>query len=126
MYRQNQDDLRILSIASLIGIAYYLGVALVPNGTLLIALQLPNAMFYAVVAGVGLTVFQALIAGAGRASGMLANSQRVGAILAGPLVALGSLGAWGLRAVFLGCAVVTLAAIRLMHATRRLTAASVH
>jgi SET family sugar efflux transporter-like MFS transporter len=122
MYRKRQDDLRILGAASVVGIAYYLGVAVVPNGTVLICLQLLNAMFYAVVAGVGLTGFRALIAGPGRASGMLANSQRIGAILAGPLVALGSLGSWGLRTVFLGCAVVTLAALGLMQVTRRVAA----
>ena len=44
MYRSDQDDLRILSIASLIGIAYYLGVALVPNGGLLVVLQLLNGV----------------------------------------------------------------------------------
>ncbi len=124
LYRKKQDDFRILTIASVIGIGYYLGVAAVPSGALLILLQIPNALFYAVVAGVGLTIFQALIAGPGRASGMLANSQLVGAILAGPLVALGSLGSLGLRAVWIGCAIVTLGLLGLMHVTRRLIAAS--
>ncbi|MBI1377830.1 MAG: MFS transporter [Frankiales bacterium] len=119
LYRNPQDDLRLLAGATVIGVLYYLGAAAVASGPVLLALQVLNAAFYAVVAGVGLTLFQARIAGPSRASGMLTNSQRVGAIFAGSIIGLGSVGSWGLRAVWVGCAGVTLAALGLLLAARR-------
>ncbi len=116
-------DLALLSVACLVGAAYYLSVSVAPNGYTLIALQVLNACFYAVIAGVGITLFQAIIAGPGAAAGLLSNAQRAGALLSGPLIGVGSLLAGGLRAVFVTCAaltIVSLAIIRL--ASRRMPA----
>jgi SET family sugar efflux transporter-like MFS transporter len=72
----------------------------------LLALQLLNAAFFAVVAGVGLPLFQEIIPRPGLASGLYTNTRRLGAIVSGPIIALGSL-AIGYRAVFAACAVLT-------------------
>ena len=61
----------------------------------LVALQALNAWFFAVIAGVGLTLFQAMIARPGLASGLYTNTRRVGAIVSGPIIGLGSLPALG-------------------------------
>ena len=65
-----------------------------------------NAVFFAVVAGVGLALFQQIIPRPGLASGLYTNTRRIGAIVSGPLIALGSL-AVGYRAVFVACAALT-------------------
>lgn len=115
------DDLTLLSLACLAGAAYYLGVSAAPNGYVLIALQLLNAAFYAVIAGIGLTLFQAIIAGPGTAAGLLSNAQRGGALLSGPIIGFGSFLAGGLRAVYLTCAALTLVGLVLVRfASRRI------
>ena len=70
----------------------------VPGPVLLIALQVLDAWFFAVVAGVGLTLFQQVIPRPGLASGMFVNTRRLGAIVSGAVIGLGSLYAawlWG-------------------------------
>jgi SET family sugar efflux transporter-like MFS transporter len=120
---RRMGDLTLLSLACLVGVAYYLSMSVVLGGFALIAVQVLNAGFYAVIAGVGLTLFQAIIAGPGAAAGLLANSQRAGALLAGPLIGLGSFLAGGLRGVFVACAIVTgLSLVLLRLAARRMPA----
>jgi len=77
----------------------------------LIGLQLLNAWFFAAVAGVGLTLFQDLIPRPGLASGLYVNTRRVGAIIAGPIISLGSATTLGYAGVFLACAAITMVAL---------------
>ncbi len=120
---RRMSDTAVLSVACLIGIGYYLTISTASNGAVVIAAQLLNAAFYGVVAGVGITLFQSIIAGPGAAAGLLSNSQRAGALLAGPMLGIGSVFPGGLRAVFVACSVATgisLVLVRIVH--RRLSA----
>ena len=112
-------ELPLLSLACLAAIAYYIGVSVAPNGYVLIGLQVLNAGFVAVVAGVGLTLFQSIVAGPGAAAGLMSNAQRGGALMSGPLIGLGSLLGEGLRTVFLAAAVVALLSFGLFRLAAR-------
>ena len=61
-------------------------------------LQVLNAWFFAVVAGVGLTLFQQIIPRPGLASGLFVNTRRLGAIVSGAVIGLGSRTALGMGA----------------------------
>jgi len=89
------------------GIAYYLGLAFVNGPVLLIGLQLLNAWSFAGIAGVGLPLFQQLIPRPGLSTGLYMNTRRVGAVVSGPIIAIGSLTALGQRGIFLTCAALT-------------------
>lgn len=116
-------DLQLLTLACLAGIAYYLGVSVTPNGYVLVVLQVLNAAFVAVMAGVGLTLFQSIIGGPGAAAGLLSNAQRGGALLSGPLIGVGAVLGSGLRAVFVAAAVVASVSLGLFRlAARRMPA----
>lgn len=93
------------------GVLYYGLAALVHEPWQLLALQPLNAWFFAVVAGVGLTVFQDVFPSPGLASGLFTNTRRVGAVLAGLLIA--GLGVFPdpYRAVYGAAAVVVLLVI---------------
>ncbi|WP_051423247.1 MFS transporter [Arthrobacter sp. MA-N2] len=96
------------------GFAYYAAMAFVSNPATLIALQMLNAWFFGIVAGVGLTLFQRLIPRPGLASGLYTNTRRVGAIMSGPVIALGSTTAIGYQGVFATCAALTVLALLVM------------
>src|SRR5687768_5065508 len=55
------SDLRLIASGCVVGIAYYAAMVFVPGPVLLIGLQVLDAWFFAVVAGVGLTLFQQII-----------------------------------------------------------------
>jgi SET family sugar efflux transporter-like MFS transporter len=103
------SNLALIAAGCLAGIAFYAGMAAVSGPILLLALQLLNAGFF-VVAGVGLALFQEIIPRPGLASGLYTNTRRLGAIVSGPIIALGSL-TIGYRAVFAACAVLTALAL---------------
>jgi hypothetical protein len=87
-----------------------------------VALEIPALLligFFAAVAGVGLTLFQDLIPRPGLASGLYVNTRRVGAIIAGPIISLGSATTLGYGGVFLACAIITTAALVTLGATNR-------
>lgn len=105
------SSLGLLTTSTLAGIAYYLGVAAAPGPVVLLLLQPLNAWAFAGIAGVGLPLFQEMIARPGLATGLYANTRRIGAIISGPLIALGSLTVLGNRGTFLACAVVTAVAL---------------
>ncbi len=114
------SSLGLIASGCLAGTAYYGGVALVTGPALLLALQVLNAWFIAAVAGTGLTLFQEIIPRPGLASGLYLNTFRVGSILTGPIIVLGASTAAGYRGVFAGCAVLTLVAVGVLTAARRL------
>lgn len=107
-------DVSLLGVACVLGAAYYVLAAAAPNGIALIAFQVFNAASYAIITGVGLTLFQSLISGPGAAAGLYSNAQRAGALLAGPLIGIGSLIDNSIRAVFIMCAAVSLLSIFLI------------
>lgn len=92
------------------GIVYHAAMAFVRGPVLLLGLQLLNAWFFAAVAGVGLTLFQQILRRPRLAAGVYANTRRLGAIAAGPLIGLGSATRLGSGAVF-AAAVITVAAL---------------
>lgn len=93
------------------GVLYYGLVMLVHEPWQLLVLQPLNAWFFAAVAGLGLTVFQVVFPSPGLASGLFTNTRRVGAVLAGLLIA----GLGGLpdpyRAVYGAASVIVLLVI---------------
>ena len=102
------SHLRLIAAGCLAGIAYYVGLALVSGPVLLIALQVLNASAFAAIAGIGLPLFQQMIPRPGLATGLYLNTRRLGAIVSGPIIAVGSLSVIGQRGIFVTCAVVTL------------------
>ena len=102
------SHLRLIAVGCLVGIAYYVGLALVSGPVLLIALQLLNALAFAAIAGIGLPLFQEMIPRPGLATGLYLNTRRLGAIVSGPIIAVGSLTVLGQRGIFVTCAAVTL------------------
>jgi SET family sugar efflux transporter-like MFS transporter len=99
---------RLLAAGGACGLLYYALAALVHEPWQLLALQPLNAWFFATVAGLGLTVFQDLFPSPGLASGLFTNTRRLGAVLAGLLIAaLGSFPA-PYRSVYAAAAVAVL------------------
>lgn len=100
--------LTLVAAGAVAGAAYYLGLAVVTEPVLLLALQLVNAVSFATVSGIGLALFQDLIRGAGLSTGLFMNTRRLGAVLSGPIIALGAVPVLGPRGIFLVCAALTL------------------
>ena len=115
------SSLALLGSGCLVGIAYYAAMAAVSRPVPLVALQALNAWFFAVVAGVGLTLFQQLIPRPGLASGLFTNTRRVGAIVSGAIIATGSQTALGYRGIFVACAALTAAAFVAIGAAARMS-----
>ena len=113
------SDIGLIAAGCVAGIGYYAGMAVASGPVPLLALQVLNAAFIAVVAGVGLALFQRIIPRPGLASGLYTNTRRIGAIISGPIIALGALGTLGYRGVFLACAALTAAALPLLLLARR-------
>jgi SET family sugar efflux transporter-like MFS transporter len=103
----------LITTGCLAGIAYYAAMTTTPGLALLLGLQVLNAWFFAVVAGVGLTVFQEVVPRPGLAAGLYTNTRRVGAIVSGPVIGLGSSSRLGYSGVFAVCAALTTAALLL-------------
>ena len=100
--------LGLIATSCLAGIAYFIGLAFVTGPIMLIALQLLNAWSFAGMAGAGLPLFQQMISRPGLSTGLYMNTRRVGSIVSGPIIAIGSLTALGQRGIFLTCAALTL------------------
>ena len=99
---------RLVAAGCVAGIAYYAAMTLVSGPVGLLGLQVLSAVYVACASGVGLTLVQDVVGRPGLASALFMNTTRVGAILAGPVVALAGLGGGtlGYAAVFAGCAVL--------------------
>ena len=113
------SSLGLIVTSSLAGIAYYVGLALVTGPVTLIALQPLNAWCFAGIGGVGLTLFQQMIPRPGLSTGLYMNTRRIGSIVSGPIIAVGSLTAIGQRGIFVTCAVVTLIGVGIIAIARR-------
>ena len=115
------SNLRLIASGCVVGIAYYTAMVFVSGPVLLIALQVLDAWFFAVVAGVGLTLFQQVIPRPGLASGMFVNTRRLGAIVSGAVIGLGSLSPLGYGGVFAVCAALTVLALAAIGVAARIT-----
>ncbi len=75
---------RLMLCATVFGVLFYLGMILFPFKAALMILQLFNAIFIGIIAGIGMLYFQDLMPGrAGSATTLFTNSISTGAILAG-------------------------------------------
>lgn len=119
------SSLGLILTSCVAGIAYYLGVAVATGPILLLVIQVLNAWCFAGIGGVGLTLFQQMIRRPGLSTGLYMNTRRVGAILSGPLIALGGATVLGQRATFLACAVLTLVALVIIVVAGRRSSQSV-
>ena len=115
------SHLGLIAAGCVSGIAYYVGLALVSGPVVLIALQLLNALAFAAIAGIGLPLFQQMIPRPGLATGLYLNTRRLGAIVSGPIIAVGSLTVLGQRGIFVACAVVTLVGLVVIAVAARTT-----
>jgi MFS transporter, SET family, sugar efflux transporter len=105
------SSLRLISTGCVTGIVYYVAMAYVTGPVMLIALQPLNAWCFAAIAGVGLTLFQQMIARPGLSTGLYMNTRRVGAIVSGPIIAFGSTTALGNRGIFIACGLLIVLAL---------------
>lgn len=119
----SRSGLTLVVGGCLAGTAYYAAMAVAPGPVVMLALQPANAWFYAVVAGVGLTLFQELIDQPALATGVFMNTRRIGAVASGPIIGLGSSVALGYRGVFVAGAALTVVALVGTLVLRRLPAA---
>jgi MFS transporter, SET family, sugar efflux transporter len=116
-------SLGLIATSCLAGIAYFLGLVFVTEPVGLIALQPLNAWCFAGIGGVGLTLFQQMIPRPGLSTGLYMNTRRIGSIVSGAIIAIGSLTALGQRGIFLTCAALTLLGLLIITAASRTSTA---
>ena len=76
----------LMRIATVAGLLFYVGMLTVHTPGLLLALQLLNAIYIGILAGIGMLYFQDLMPGqAGSATTLYTNTTRVGWIIAGSM-----------------------------------------
>ncbi|RAT17083.1 sugar transporter [Lonsdalea populi] len=76
----------LMRLAIAAGLLFYLGLCLLDSPWALLALQLLNAVFIGILAGIGMLYFQDLMPGqAGAATTLFSNTSRVGWIISGSL-----------------------------------------
>ncbi|GAA2012512.1 MFS transporter [Nakamurella flavida] len=96
------------------GLGYGIGMTVVDGTVGLIALQILNAWFVAVVNGAGLALFLQVIPRPGLASGMFSNTFRLGSVASGPILGWASTTSLGYSAVFAVSAALTVPALVLV------------
>ena len=104
----------LMRLAVVAGLLFYIGMLTVHSPALLLAMQLLNAIYIGILAGIGMLYFQDLMPGqAGSATTLYSNTTRVGWIIAGSLAGVVA-EIWSYHAVFwiaLGMCVVTALAL---------------
>lgn len=110
-YVKRYGKRRMMVIAVAAGVLFYTGLILFHNRLALMTLQLFNAVFIGIVAGIGMLWFQDLMPGrAGAATTLFTNSISTGVILAG--VIQGAIAqSWGHFAVYWVIAVISVIAL---------------
>ena len=110
-YVKRYGKRRMMVIAVAAGVLFYTGLILFHSRLALMTLQLFNAVFIGIVAGIGMLWFQDLMPGrAGAATTLFTNSISTGVILAG--VIQGAIAqSWGHFAVYLVIAVISVIAL---------------
>lgn len=90
----------LMRIATVSGLLFYAGMLTVHTPVLLLGLQLLNAVYIGILAGIGMLYFQDLMPGqAGSATTLYTNTTRVGWIIAGSLAGVVA-EIWSYHAVF--------------------------
>ena len=102
------SELALTAAGCLLGIGYCLAMAVAQGPVVLLAAQVLNASFYAVIGGLGITLFQQLIPKPGLASGMYTNTRRIGAIVSGVIIAFAPALTGSYRGIFLVSAGLTM------------------
>jgi len=121
------SHLGLIATSCLAGIGYYLGLAFATGPIMLVGLQLLNTWSFAGIAGIGLPLFQHMIPRPGLSTGLYMNTRRIGSIVSGPIIAIGSLTVLGQRGIFLTSAVLTLIGLAIIAiASRTLRSPSGH
>lgn len=108
------DTRRLLAVGAVVAVAYYAVITVTQGPLLLVVAQVLNAIGVAAVSGIGLTVMQDVVPRPGLASGLFMNTYRGGAVLAGPLVAVGGSTSLGYGATFLAAALVAAVSLPLL------------
>ena len=110
-YVKRYGKRRMMVIAVAAGVLFYTGLILFHSRLALMTLQLFNAVFIGIVAGIGMLWFQDLMPGrAGAATTLFTNSISTGVILAG--VIQGAIAqSWGHFAVYWVIAVISVIAL---------------
>ncbi|HGT9044901.1 TPA: sugar efflux transporter SetA [Escherichia coli] len=110
-YVKRYGKRRMMVIAVVAGVLFYTGLILFHSRLALMTLQLFNAVFIGIVAGIGMLWFQDLMPGrAGAATTLFTNSISTGVILAG--VIQGAIAqSWGHFAVYWIIAVISVVAL---------------
>ncbi|EFN7937998.1 sugar efflux transporter SetA [Escherichia coli] len=110
-YVKRYGKRRMMAIAVAAGVLFYTGLILFHSRLALMTLQLFNAVFIGIVAGIGMLWFQDLMPGrAGAATTLFTNSISTGVILAG--VIQGAIAqSWGHFAVYWIIAVISVVAL---------------
>ncbi|TDN60516.1 sugar efflux transporter SetB [Scandinavium goeteborgense] len=100
----------LMRVAVVAGIFFYIGLLTVHSPVLLLAMQLLNAIYIGILAGIGMLYFQDLMPGqAGAATTLYSNTTRVGWIIAGSMAGIVA-EIWSYHAVFwiaLGMCIIT-------------------
>lgn len=104
-------EIPFMLLAVLAGVGFYGGLVTLSSQHALIALQLLNAIFIGIVAGIGMSYFQDLMPGrAGVATTLFSNSIRTGSIMAGAIA--GTVAElWSFHGVFMVAAALALMAL---------------
>jgi SET family sugar efflux transporter-like MFS transporter len=90
----------LMRVAVVGGLLFYIGMLTLHNPILLLALQLMNAIYIGILAGIGMLYFQDLMPGqAGAATTLYTNTTRVGWIIAGSLAGIAA-EIWSYHSVF--------------------------
>ncbi|MFH8250513.1 hypothetical protein ACH3VR_09140 [Microbacterium sp. B2969] len=113
------SSLALVATGCIAGVVYFIAVRFVTEPVLLLALQPLNAWRVAAIAGMGIALFQQMIRQPGLSTGLFLNSQRVGSVLAGPVIVLGAATILKERGIFVVCAVLSATALVIILAARR-------
>ena len=105
------SNFTLIASGCLVGVAYYTALVFVSGPVMLIVLQIwtPGSSRWSPVSG--LTCSKRSSRGPGLASGLFVNTRRIGAIVSGPIIAFGSMSAFGYGGTFAACAALTLVAL---------------
>lgn len=101
----------LVMVATVSGTLFFILLLLVTDAVALLSLQLLNAVFIGIIAGLGMLYFQDLMPGqAGSATTLFANSTRVGWIISGSIAGVVA-EVWNYHAVFYCALIMVLAAL---------------
>lgn len=90
----------LMRVAAVGGVCFYAGMLMAHSPVILLGLQLLNAIFIAILGGIGMLYFQDLMPGqAGSATTLYTNTSRVGWIIAGSVAGIVA-EIWNYHAVF--------------------------